>query len=72
MKLRTLTFSCVVALLSGCVAFDRTGVLVTPIGIAGVHSFAPSESSSRPDQMKRLEQIANQKADEQAARAPGG
>lgn len=56
MKLRMLITPCVVALLSGCVSFGQTGVLVTPIGVAGIHSFAPPQ---RPDNVDELERAAD-------------
>jgi hypothetical protein len=31
--------------LTGCVSFGNTDALITPIGVAGVHSFKPSDSA---------------------------
>ena len=39
--------------LAGCVSYGRTGVLVTPFGVAGIHSFAPAKKS--PDDMTEAE-----------------
>ena len=35
------------AALSGCVTYGQTHALITPIGVAGVHSFKPSDSTPR-------------------------
>lgn len=39
-------------LLSGCMSFNQTGVLVTPFGVAGIHSFAPEKT---PDTMDAVQ-----------------
>ena len=47
------------AALSGCVTYGNTHALITPIGVAGVHSFKPSDNArnirlpkqSEPDQV---------------------
>jgi hypothetical protein len=49
-SVRNLSMSVVVVLLSGCVSYPSTKILVTPIGAAGIHSFAPPERN--PDEMK--------------------
>jgi hypothetical protein len=58
MKLRIL-IACTVAaattVLSGCVSFGQTDMLVTPFGVAGIHSFAPPPS---PDNFKQLDRTA--------------
>jgi hypothetical protein len=54
MKLRMLIVPCVVVLLAGCITYDRTGVLLTPIGVAGIHSFGPPKSAPSPDDMERI------------------
>jgi len=41
MKLRLLIVSCLIAPLTGCVSLGATDLLVTPIAVFGVHSFAP-------------------------------
>jgi hypothetical protein len=51
MKLRTIVVPCLLTL-SGCMTFNHTGVLVTPVGVAGIHSFAPSQT---PDSMRTTE-----------------
>lgn len=33
---------CLLAMLTGCVRLGSTNLLVTPVGVVGVHSFAPS------------------------------
>ena len=35
------------AALSGCVSYGNTNALVTPIGVAGVHSFKPQQNEVR-------------------------
>ena len=57
MQLRIL-IACTVAAaaaLSGCVSFGQTDMLVTPFGVAGIHSFAPPPS---PDNYKQLDRTA--------------
>jgi len=53
------------ASLTGCITTPGTGVLVTPFGIAGVHSFAPRQT---PDNMiaktKTLDRMTAQSAKE--------
>lgn len=43
------------ATLSGCVSFGQTDMLVTPVGVAGIHSFAPPAS---PDNFKQIDREA--------------
>jgi hypothetical protein len=45
-----LSMSVVIVLLSGCISYPSTKILVTPIGAAGIHSFAPPERN--PDEMR--------------------
>jgi hypothetical protein len=45
MKLRLLIVTCLVAWTAGCINYPRTHVLVTPIAVAGVHSFAPAKTA---------------------------
>jgi hypothetical protein len=47
---RNLSMGVVVVLLSGCISYPSTKILVTPIGAAGIHTFAPPEQN--PDEMK--------------------
>ena len=54
MKLRMLLVPCAVVLLSGCISYGKTGVLVTPIGVAGIHNFGPPKSVKTPDEMERI------------------
>jgi len=39
-----------IALLAGCISYPSTKILVTPIGAAGIHSFAPPERT--PDNIR--------------------
>jgi hypothetical protein len=50
--------------LAGCVSFERTGVLITPVGVAGIHSFAPPKSSKSPDEMERIARATERLAPE--------
>jgi len=59
MKLRMLLAPCVIAMLSGCVSYGQTHALVTPIGVAGWHSFAPPQ---RPVNVNELERKADRMA----------
>lgn len=47
---RNLSMSVVVVLLSGCISYPSTKILLTPIGAAGIHSFAPPERNA--DEMR--------------------
>lgn len=38
---------CIVFALSGCVSTPNTTALITPIGAAGYHTFAPPDSPDR-------------------------
>ena len=57
MKLKPLIVPCAVAAvafsLGGCVSYGQTGMLVTPVGVAGIHKFAPPNKS--PDDMHEME-----------------
>lgn len=58
MKLRLISACASVgaaATLSGCVSFGQTDMLVTPLGVAGIHSFAPPAS---PDDFRQLDREA--------------
>lgn len=46
MKLRMLISWCFLTSLAGCVSTQQTHLLVTPIGAAGIHSFAPPQQSA--------------------------
>ena len=60
MKFKTLVMPCAVAALAfslgGCVSYGQTSMLVTPIGVAGIHKFAPPDKS--PDNMREMERTA--------------
>lgn len=49
-QVRNLCMGVVVILLGGCISYPSTKILVTPIGAAGIHSFAPAERN--PDEMR--------------------
>jgi hypothetical protein len=66
MKLRTMIVSTALALsLTGCVHYGETGALITPFGVAGIHSFAPRDKVQpmTPDQIK----VANEAKEQQQA-----
>jgi hypothetical protein len=47
MRLRLFLAASLLALLSGCVTIgSNTGLLITPFGVIGAHSFAPPEPQS--------------------------
>ena len=64
MKLRMLIVPCAVAALSGCLSYGKTGVLVTPIGVAGIHNFGPPKSAKTPDEMERIARATERPAPE--------
>ena len=48
MKIRfmsSVAIVCSAAALSGCVSYGNTNALITPIGVAGVHSFKPKQNA---------------------------
>jgi hypothetical protein len=52
MKVRislTALLSFAVALMSGCVNLPDTKALITPVGVAGIHSFAPRQPAGPTD-----------------------
>lgn len=51
--------ACSFAMLCGCVSVGQTHMLVTPVGAAGIHSFAPPPS---PDNLKQLDSTAQRLA----------
>lgn len=77
MRLRKLVCSAAVvgaltAGLSGCVSYGNTHALITPVGVAGYHTFKPANAPVRnielPSQQRDPNQIAAAKAKaEQAA-----
>ena len=46
--------------LTGCATYGQTGVLFTPIGVAGIHTFAPPKKS--PDDIGAAQKTAEQLA----------
>jgi hypothetical protein len=46
MKLRILIATCLLVCASGCINYPRTHVLVTPLFVAGIHSFAPPKPAT--------------------------
>jgi hypothetical protein len=50
MKLRLLMVSGLLALLAGCVSVGSTDVLLTPIGVVGLHSFKPPAQQQPRDE----------------------
>ena len=76
MKMRLLKLVCSAAVLagltglSGCVSYGNTHALLTPIGVAGYHSFKPANAPVRDIQMPDQHdpnRIADAKAKEQQA-----
>ncbi len=51
MRLRLMIASCLLATLPGCVRLGATDLLVTPVAIVAVHSFAPSAPRA-PDALR--------------------
>lgn len=57
------------ALLSGCVSYGNTHALITPVGVAGYHSFKPADPArdiQLPEQ-RDPNQIAAARAEEEQA-----
>ena len=46
--------------LTGCVTYGQTGVLFTPLGVAGIHTFAPPKKS--PDDIGEAQKTAERLA----------
>ena len=76
MKMRSLKLVCSAMVLtglaagvSGCVSYGNTHALLTPVGVAGYHSFKPANTApAREIQIPRdPNQIADAKAKEQQA-----
>lgn len=69
MKVRFTTTLAIVsfaAALSGCVSYGNTHALLTPVGVAGYHSFKPSNTArdiQLPEQ-RNPDRIATNKAQE--------
>lgn len=71
MKVRLAMTVAVVSLtgaLAGCVSFGGTDALITPVGVAGVHSFKPSNGARQinlppqrqPDQVAEIRELAEE------------
>jgi len=71
--LSALGVSAMCAALAGCIDLPQTKALITPVGVVGVHSFAPRATDSNqlapPDFRQRL---AQQAAAQAAAKEPPG
>ena len=71
MKVRLAMTVAVVSLtgaLGGCVSFGNTDALITPVGVAGIHSFKPSDSArdiNLPPQKNPDRVAANQQRERQ-------
>ena len=59
MKLRILIATCLLVCASGCINYPRTHVLVTPLFVAGIHSFAPPKPAA-PTQAELMARNANE------------
>ena len=57
--------------LSGCVSYGNTHALITPVGVAGYHTFKPANAPARdiqlPPQQRDPNQIAAVKAKQEQA-----
>jgi hypothetical protein len=71
MLIKVLAFAAVTASLQGCISTPGTKVLVTPFGVAGVHSFKPQQT---PDtiysQAKAMDRMTAQSAAENGTDKP--
>jgi hypothetical protein len=67
-KIGMIVGACLLASLAGCISVPGTKVLVTPIGVAGVHSFKPQPT---PDniyaQARTMDRVTAQAASENKA-----
>jgi len=75
-SMKLVCFAAVVAGLtagmSGCVSYGNTHALLTPVGVAGYHTFKPANAPRNPREIQIPEQrdpnrIANAKAKEEQA-----
>jgi hypothetical protein len=64
MKPRLVLIPCLGILLGGCISVGQSKMLVTPLGVAGIHSFAPQRT---PDSMQ-AQQTRQQHLEAQLAR----
>lgn len=78
MKMRSLKLVCSAIVLtgltagvSGCVSYGNTHALLTPIGVAGYHTFKPANAPARdiqlPPDQRDPNRIADAKAKEEQA-----
>ena len=77
MKMRSLKLVCSAMVLagltagvSGCVSYGNTHALITPVGVAGYHTFKPANAPGRDVQMpdqRDPNRIADAKAKEEQA-----
>lgn len=77
MRLKKLVCSTLVATgiaagLSGCVSYGNTHALLTPVGVAGYHSFKPANAPRNvpPDIRLQQDRDPNRIADAQAKQEP--
>jgi hypothetical protein len=70
--LRILIVTCLVGCASGCINYPRTHVLVTPIAVAGVHSFAPAKSKPATTNLDLRAGSSGKEGDRQIARTQSG
>lgn len=73
--LRGVTFATVVAgamALSGCVSYGNTHALITPVGVAGYHTFKPASAPRNvpPDLQLQQDRDPNRIADVKAKPQP--
>lgn len=71
MKVRLITSLAIVsfaASTSGCVSYGNTHSLITPLGVAGVHSFKPSDTAReiRLPAQKNPDRVAAASAEQDA------
>jgi hypothetical protein len=79
MKMRLMKLVCSAAVvagltagLSGCVSYGNTHALLTPVGVAGYHTFKPANAPQNPREIRIPDQrdpnrIADAKAKEERA-----
>jgi hypothetical protein len=68
MKTRMLLLSACGVLLAGCINLPQTKALVTPVGVVGIHSFAPPRETPRSVDFDR--RVAEQRKSTSEARDP--
>jgi hypothetical protein len=69
MQLRMLLATGAMAVaLSGCINLPQTKALITPVGVVGIHNFAPSEKTPRAvefEQRRVAQRLAEQERQHQ-------